>query len=969
MRLLRRLLLVGVCASTVPLFASTLTFVNRSAEPERHLTLRREGQRLRLVDTHSEEVVAGAMAAAIDRVVIAGAAGDHRDTLTLDLSQNLTLPGGIDFDGGAGGWDSLELRGGRVAKQRVTQLTPHDGIIDLDGLVLRYTNLEPIVDTTPAANLTIAGTAGPDTVTIDDGPGGTTIVSSPSFESVTFANKTDVVFDGLGGGDSVSFNNPNPATGLTELIVTNVGTVTQTGAIRYPSFGVNASGAVSLGGIANDVDNFEATTQNGNVVFLDADDLTIGGVDALLSGVRVTTAGSLDIRTQTGNLTLSDLDGAEILRSGNSSGDILLRVATTVIGSVLGINVDRDAAIAPAGSIDIVSGSSILLGTAGPAVSNDIRAAGSIDLLAGSTMIIEGESRVASDDFGTNSAGNLTARGFGIVEVRGSGSLGASGNAGADATILSGGGGTVSVIAADPASLFSTSGDLVLWTQILDIAPASGITVPSGKVTIRAFILVNGIVLGPTTDDSNLGIEISDAEIDRIFTPTLELMPDAHIYVTQPITFTTGTELSLSSLEGSVVGSGTGSLSAQILTFHGQVHTASTWTITPTSLTLAPGGTPVPYSGATTLNAISGNRSDTFMVAPHPTTAIHVEGNDPIPASPLPDDTLQFDLAGVTNPVIAATLTASGYSGSLTSSNRAPVLFEEVESIVNFPVDLQISKSDGATTDVAGTTVTYAITASNPGSIPIAGVDVDDTFPPEITELSWTCAPSAGSICTTNGTGDINDTVTIAAGGSVTYTATGTIDPSATGTLTNTATVAPPAGFPETSPADNSSTDTTTLTAEANLVLTKSASGSPTAGGDITYTITLRNAGPSDSQTVTLTDAVPANTTFQSLEAPGSYSCTTPPVGGTGTVTCTTPTLAPSATPDTSTIVVRVDPGAAPGTVISNTATAASPTDATPNTATALAAVTASIPALSPGMLALLCAALGFSALLLTRRA
>ena len=36
---------------------------------------------------------------------------------------------------------------------------------------------------------------------------------------------------------------------------------------------MNATGAVSLGGIANDVDNLEVTTQNGNVAFLDADDL------------------------------------------------------------------------------------------------------------------------------------------------------------------------------------------------------------------------------------------------------------------------------------------------------------------------------------------------------------------------------------------------------------------------------------------------------------------------------------------------------------------------------------------------------------------------------------------------------------------------------------------------------------------------------------------------------------------------
>ena len=174
----------------------------------------------------------------------------------------------------------------------------------------------------------------------------------------------------------------------------------------------------------------------------------------------MTTAGSLNIQTQAGNLTLSDLDGAEILRSGNSSGDILLRVATAV-GAILGINVDRDAVIAPAGSIDIVAGTSILLGTAGPAVSNDIRAAGSVDLLAGSTMIIDGSSRVASDEFGTSSAGNLTARAFTQLEVRGTAAMGAGGSAGADAFALTGGNGALNLLAANRA----TPAEGVTWSQ------------------------------------------------------------------------------------------------------------------------------------------------------------------------------------------------------------------------------------------------------------------------------------------------------------------------------------------------------------------------------------------------------------------------------------------------------------------------------------------------------------------------
>ena len=305
--------------------------------------------------------------------------------------------------------------------------------------------------------------------------------------------------------------------------------------------------------------------------------------------------------------------------------------------------------------------------------------------------------------------------------------------------------------------------------------------------------------------------EISDAELDRIFTPLVRVAPNAAIFVTQPMTFTTGSELSLQ-IAFAAVASGSGSLSAPTLTFQWLPNQAATWTITPTTVTLAPNGTSVPYTGVSVLNAISGDATDTFTVTPHPTTTIHVDGNLPQPPAS-PGDTLQFDLTGVTNPAISATLNANGYSGSLTSSNRAPVQFQEIESFVNAPVDLQITKSDGATSVPAGATVTYTITASNPGSIPVAGVTVADSFPPEITGVSWICAPSAGSTCTANGSGNINDVVTIAAGGSVTYTATGTVQPSATGTLTNTATITTPAGFTETNQGSNSATDTTTISA------------------------------------------------------------------------------------------------------------------------------------------------------------
>ena len=125
--------------------------------------------------------------------------------------------------------------------------------------------------------------------------------------------------------------------------------------------------------------------------------------------------------------------------------------------------------------------------------------------------------------------------------------------------------------------------------------------------------------------------------------------------------------------------------------------------------------------------------------------------------------------------------------------------------------DLAITKTDGVTTATPGGSVTYTITASNAGPSSVTGATVADTFPAALT-CTWTCVGAGGGTCTAAGSGNINDTVNLPAGGSVTYTASCTISPSATGTLVNTATVQRLAASPIPNPANNSATDTDTLT-------------------------------------------------------------------------------------------------------------------------------------------------------------
>jgi uncharacterized repeat protein (TIGR01451 family) len=134
--------------------------------------------------------------------------------------------------------------------------------------------------------------------------------------------------------------------------------------------------------------------------------------------------------------------------------------------------------------------------------------------------------------------------------------------------------------------------------------------------------------------------------------------------------------------------------------------------------------------------------------------------------------------------------------------------------------DLAITKTDGQTTVLSGGPITYTITASNAGPSNATAATVADTLPAAITGATWTCVGAGGGTCTASGSGNINDTVNLPAGGSVTYTVSGTVAAGTTGALSNTATVAAPAGVTDPTPGNNSATDTDTVVGLAYFTVT-----------------------------------------------------------------------------------------------------------------------------------------------------
>ncbi len=102
------------------------------------------------------------------------------------------------------------------------------------------------------------------------------------------------------------------------------------------------------------------------------------------------------------------------------------------------------------------------------------------------------------------------------------------------------------------------------------------------------------------------------------------------------------------------------------------------------------------------------------------------------------------------------------------------------------------------------------------------------------------------SRCTSSGSGNVDDTVDVAAGGTLTYVLEGWIDPRAEGTLVNTATIG-----------GVQAQDTSTLTPVADLTVTKTnAADTVIAGDPVIYTLKVANGGPSRARDVRVVDVL-----------------------------------------------------------------------------------------------------------------
>ncbi|NUQ61970.1 MAG: VWA domain-containing protein [Pirellulales bacterium] len=157
--------------------------------------------------------------------------GDGDDSLAIRVAgTDLIHSGLITYDGGAG-FNTLAVDGDPVYPVASTTYTPgpepgSGRLVYDDGFLMQidFQQLAPVLDLVPSALLIVNGTNADNAINYS-GPGPnsdgitTGVVSVDGFETIEFANKSDLVINGLAGSDTINLNNPTRPDGLNGITV------------------------------------------------------------------------------------------------------------------------------------------------------------------------------------------------------------------------------------------------------------------------------------------------------------------------------------------------------------------------------------------------------------------------------------------------------------------------------------------------------------------------------------------------------------------------------------------------------------------------------------------------------------------------------------------------------------------------------------------------------------------------------
>ncbi len=224
-------------------------------------------------------------------------------------------------------------------------------------------------------------------------------------------------------------------------------------------------------------------------------------------------------------------------------------------------------------------------------------------------------------------------------------------------------------------------------------------------------------------------------------------------------------------------------------------------------------------------------------------------------ADVLPDGQLDIILNAVIDPAFiglmtnAVALTPEPDSTDPTPGDHA----DSVETEVVAVADISVTKASVNAEIVAGLPVVWRIDVVNDGPSDAPSVDIADTLPQNLSNVTWTCTAAGGATCPAGGTDAPDFNAFMPADGSLEILIDADLAAAATGNLVNTvdAVVAAPVNEPDLSNNIATASDVIEVRADMAIELTAPRNPFDPAGSiELPLNVAVVNLGPSNSRNV-----------------------------------------------------------------------------------------------------------------------
>ncbi|MEZ6091000.1 MAG: DUF11 domain-containing protein [Pirellulaceae bacterium] len=310
------------------------------------------------------------------------------DQLSIDRTGG-DLPNQVDYDGGVGGTDTLAVLNGTATTLTFNFVSESDGSVDIDGNVINYVGLEPVMSTITPMNVVFNFTGGTETITLQDDAtpsDNVSMIDSTLGEMVSFVNPTNSLTVNSGSGVDTVNVNPLDAMYAASLILdggatdSDAVTLTDVNLINTPGRGlwlrefetinvvrgtISGNMATIGGGVLIDNSTTASTTatlddvtitgntatggtaplEGGGGIYNRGANLSIINTSEISNNLATTGAGSGGGILSTGTLTIEDstVSGNDANRAGggieiaSGSGTTTLNNATVTLNDALGI--------------------------------------------------------------------------------------------------------------------------------------------------------------------------------------------------------------------------------------------------------------------------------------------------------------------------------------------------------------------------------------------------------------------------------------------------------------------------------------------------------------------------------------------------------------------------------------------------------------------------------------------------------